>query len=80
MKKFLVVLFVMVASCTDSSCAKMDALGSSAKVKCYSGDKIIYEGGSTGVIESPTNSDGYQFMEQESGKLVEVSGNCVIKY
>jgi hypothetical protein len=39
---------------------------------------MIYEGRSTGKIKSEAQSDGYYFIEKGSGKLMEVSGNCVI--
>jgi hypothetical protein len=57
---------------------KLAAYGKSRSIKCYSGAKMIYEGRSTGKIKSEAQSDGYYFIEKGSGKLMEVSGNCVI--
>lgn len=59
---------------------KLKAYGGSANIKCYSGEKLIYEGESTGKVQSEANSDGYNFVDKKNGKLKEVSGNCVIEY
>ena len=65
-------------ACTDAERAKFGGLGSEHSVSCYSGGKLIYEGISTGKVLSEENSDGYYFTDNSSGKLMEVSGNCVI--
>ncbi len=80
MKKILVIAAIFMASCTDASCAGLAAYGDSAEVKCYSGAKLIYDGSSTGKIKSAQSSDGYIFKDAATGELVEVSGNCVLKY
>jgi hypothetical protein len=67
-------------SCTDAGCSKLSSLGDRAKISCYSGGKLIYEGESTGKVSSERNSDGYYFKDAEDGRLKEVSGNCVIVY
>jgi len=51
-----------------------------ATVECYSGGKLIYSGKSVGKPVSESNSDGYTFRENGTDELVEVSGNCVIRY
>ena len=82
MKK--IILFVFMAmimfGCTDAQRGKLGAIGESAHVECYSGGKLIYEGVSSGKISSEQNSDGYNFVDKETGKFMEVSGNCVITY
>lgn len=65
-------------SCTDGLRSKIGSFGDSRSIDCYSGVKLIYSGRSTGKIQSEANSDGYYFKEERSGKLIEVSGNCVI--
>ena len=70
----------LVTGCTDTARSQLGAYGSPAHVVCYSAELVIYDGNSTGKVSSPTNSDGYQFRDRETGKLVEVSGNCVIDY
>jgi len=82
MKWLLIVMMLSIWSvgCTDAKMARWSNLGNSASIACYSGGKLIYEGASTGKISSELNSDGYFFKEKSTGKLMEVSGNCVIIY
>jgi hypothetical protein len=80
MKKIITVLGIMLLGCTDGQFAKLQALGGKGSIRCYSGGKMIYEGESTGKIQSESSSDGYYFVDKADGKLKEVSGNCVISY
>ncbi|AUR92277.1 membrane lipoprotein [Vibrio phage 1.170.O._10N.261.52.C3] len=82
MLKYLGVSLLAVFSlgCTDATMGKLSAFGGSADIKCYSAEKLIYSGSSTGKVTSESNSDGYYFVDKEDGKLKEVSGNCVIEY
>jgi hypothetical protein len=66
--------------CTDAQRGKIGALGDNAKIECYSGGKLIYSGISSGKISSEENSDGYHFVDEQTDKFMEVSGNCVITY
>jgi len=81
MNKVYVLFFVLLSSlaCTDTFMAGVSAYGDPATIECYSGNKLIYKGESTGKVSSPAQSDGYRFMEKATGRLVEVSGNCVIR-
>jgi hypothetical protein len=83
-KKLLVVLVLASATtltgCMDVFVGKVRSYGGQAMVTCYSGEKVIYKGKSTGKVTSPDNSDGYQFVAESDGRLKEVSGNCVIDY
>jgi len=74
------LMMLITSACTDAQVGRLQALGDPAQVVCYSGGKVIYEGISTGRVASPENSDGYQFKDKETGKLVEVSGECIIRY
>lgn len=78
MKIILIVLGLSSISCTDARMSKLMSYGDSRSIECYSGGKMIYKGRSTGKITSEAQSDGYFFREQGTGKLLEVSGNCVI--
>jgi len=73
-------VLLCVTGCTDSFMGKVSAYGGSANVKCYSAEKLIYEGDSTGKVASSSQSDGYYFVDKADQKLKEVSGNCVIVY
>jgi hypothetical protein len=70
---FLMSLALLFAGCTDAS-------NGSASVKCYSGNILIYEGESTGIVSNSTESDGYYFIDKKDNLLKEVSGNCIITY
>lgn len=84
MFKEMFVLFVAVAlgvalvGCTDADVGDFTSLGSSGHIVCYSGGKVIYEGDSTGKIDTVTNSDGWQFKDAVTRKFIRVSGQCVI--
>lgn len=45
---------------------------------CYSGGQVIYKGRSSGKIQTEKGSDGWFFQDDSSGKLVRLSGDCVI--
>ena len=75
-----VILLFVLAGCTDAQRAQLGAYGDPATVKCYSAEAVIYEGRSTGKVSSPESSDGYLFMDASTGRLTEVSGNCVVTY
>ena len=81
MKKITLICAVLaLTGCTDGLVAKVSAYGGSASIACYSADLLIYQGQSTGKVQSEANSDGYYFVDRKDGKLKEVSGNCVIQY
>ena len=52
----------------------------SANIKCFSGGVVIYEGRSKGKVSSEADSDGYNFLDNDTGKLMELSGECIITY
>jgi len=77
---FLLPILLLTVGCTDATFAKFQALGGSATVVCHSGGQVIFQGASTGKVQSPDNSDGYQFVNKATGKFTEVSGECLIEY
>lgn len=76
----IVILVLCTASCTDTGRAHLQAWSSSAEIKCYSGDKLIFDGKSTGKVQNAAHSDGYEFMDASDKRLTQVSGNCIVKY
>lgn len=76
----LITLGLLTTGCTDAQIGKLSAYGGSAKIKCFSAEKLIFEGISTGKVTSESSSDGYFFVDSADNKLKEVSGNCVIEY
>ena len=78
---YLLAIILLLPSCTDAFWdSNFGKLGEEAKIKCYSGTKLIYEGESTGAVSNASRSDGYQFREKGSDRFLEVSGNCIIEY
>lgn len=73
------VLFLATA-CTDAQKASSEHLGESALVRCFSGEKILYQGYSMGKIRSFDKTTRYRFTDAASQKLVEVNGNCLVVY
>lgn len=81
LKSLTALLFCsLLFGCTDAKMGKFMALGNDAKVTCYSGGKVIYDGVSSGKIENQESSDGYYFTPKGESLAVEVSGDCIIKY
>lgn len=76
-----VILFALLccAGCTDTELASMGAYGKPGHIACYSGALKIYEGDSTGRIQTVDRSDGWEFEEAGSNHFVRVSGPCVIR-
>lgn len=75
----LLLLALLVAGCTDTDMASIGALGRAGTITCYSGGKVIYEGKSTGRIQTVEHSDGWEFEEAQTGAFIRVSGDCLIR-
>lgn len=69
----------LLAGCTRADLKQIEAVGSPGKVTCYSGGHVIYAGQSTGKISTEQHSDGWYFEDANTGKLIRVSGDCVIE-
>ena len=78
MKIVYLIPLLFLVSCSDARRSKILGFGQPRSIECYSGEKLIYSGYSTGKINSEDGSDGYYFQEKRSGKLIEVSGNCIL--
>lgn len=84
MRKLIMLLvlglaLVAMASCTDTEMAKLTAYGNKHKIELLSCDgKVVRTFNTDGKVENPQGSDGYQFMDNETGKLTEVSGNVIV--
>ena len=69
---------ISLLSCTDAEKAKIGGYGDKHKVEMYSGGTKVREWTASGKVLSEQNSDGYYFNDEESGQLIEVSGDVVI--
>jgi hypothetical protein len=81
MKRLLVVCVtaVMLFSCTDATVANLGSYGRRHKITMYNGGKLVREWMSTGKVTSISNSDGWQFMDSKTNKLVRVGGDVIIE-
>lgn len=75
---FIVSVTLLLGACTDANWSRVTAIGSSGEISCYSGGNLIYHGISTGKISAEEHSDGWFLKDAKTGKLVRVSGDCVI--
>jgi hypothetical protein len=72
-------LLVTVVGCSDTARSRLAALGQPGEITCYSGGKEIYHGFSTGKVFNADNSDGYEFQEAGTNKLVRITADCIVK-
>lgn len=80
MKKLLLLFVPFIFSCTDTDMASISALGKPGHITCYSGaNQIILDTDSTGVIQTVSHSDGWEFKDSKDGKFVRVSGPCIVR-
>lgn len=75
----IIFLTLITISCTDADMASLRSYGSKFKIKMYNGGVLVSEWTSTGKVESIKNSDGWQFKDRETGKLVRVGGDVIIE-
>lgn len=80
MIKFIIAATVCCSGCTDADFAKLTSLGNTASVKCYSGGKLVVNTTSTGKIRNEKNSNGYFFVEKDTGETIEVDMDCIFRY
>ena len=78
--RILSLLFLLLAAgCTDAERAAWTALGDPGEITCYSGGVVIYSGRSAGKILTEQGSDGWFLKDVSTGRLVRVSGDCIIR-
>lgn len=77
--KFIMLITALLVGCTDTDRAKFAALGNPGEITCYSGGNEIYHGFSTGKVLNAHKSDGYEFEEAGSNKLIRITADCIVK-
>lgn len=77
-KLVILCLVVSISACSDAEKSAMSAWGQKHRVKMYSGGQVVGEWTSTGKIVNETDSDGYYFKDDQTGKIVTVSGDVTI--
>jgi hypothetical protein len=70
----------ILSSCTDTKRAHFSAMGSPARVTCYSGGRLVLDDFSTGKVSNSDGSDGYEFKSATTGRLQQASGDCQVDY
>ncbi len=76
----IVIISCFASGCTDASIGKIFSLGSEAHIVCRSGGKVFLDTHSSGKVFSEKTSNGYYFTEKTSSDLIEVNGDCLIRY
>ena len=76
----ILTLLLTCSACTDAGMGKLFSLGSEASIVCRSGGKVFLNTHSSGKVFSEKTSDGYYFTERDTGDLIEVNGDCIIRY
>ena len=81
MKQYLIIFLCLLCfySCTDAQKAKVGGFGSEFQIEMINCDGSVARTWiSSGKVSSEQDSDGYYFMEKETGKLIEVTGRLII--
>ena len=66
-------------TCSDAKKARMKGRKSEYKVEMLNCDGTVTKSWvSTGKVRSERDSDGYYFMDKETGLLIEISGSIII--
>jgi hypothetical protein len=80
MRQLLVAIVVLgLVGCTDPDPSSPPLGDKAGEVSCYSGGLSIYSGKSAGKI-NVDQAGGYEFTEQDSGRIIRTNADCVIKY
>ena len=75
----LAVALSMFVSCTDAAKASLSSYGQEHRIRMYNGGALVAEWYSTGKVTSMESSDGWQFMDKATRKLVRVGGDVIIE-
>ena len=75
----VIILLIISYSCTDAQLSKFGGLGDRFRIELINCDGTVARTWiSTGKVSTEHNSDGYYFMDETTGDLIEVSGTVVI--
>ena len=78
MRALLIVAVLCFSGCTDAFKSQIEAYGNKHRIELWSGGEMVHEWTSTGKVMSEEHSDGYYFKDDDTGKLVRVTGDLVI--
>ena len=75
----LLSFMASMISCTDATRASLASYGNEHRVTMFNGGVKVREWTSTGKVTSIDNSDGWQFKDKATKKLVRVGGDVIIE-
>ena len=80
MKKVIVIVALLgLLGCSRAQRTAITAIGCKHRITLYSGTLAVRTWVSSGTIENEDKSDGYYFQDDNTGKLIRVSGSVVIE-
>ena len=82
MKKNYVVICascLLFTGCTKAEYSQLTGFGKDYNISVYSGGQKIKEFISSGKVLTEKESDGWFFMNKETGKLVRISGTVIVE-
>lgn len=85
MRKFAsslaLVTMILFSGCSPAKRARLSgaAYAHNYRVTMYSGGREVRTFRTIGKVQNQSESDGYYFMEADTGRLIEVSGDVVIE-
>lgn len=69
----------LIIGCTDAARSSIGAYGAEHRVRMFNGGKLVAEWYSTGKVTTIKDSDGWQFRDKKTRKLVRVGGDVIIE-
>ncbi len=65
--------------CTYAERAHLSSMGKNHRVTLYSGGVKVGQWEARGQVQNEAHSDGFQFEDAATGKLIEVQGTCLVE-
>jgi len=76
----LCAIALTTTACSDVTKAQLTAWGSAHRITLYAADGTVIKTWDTdGKITSASGSDGYEFKDKATGKLVQCSGTVIVE-
>jgi hypothetical protein len=75
----LITVCLVSCGCTKANMSQFGGYGSDFNVTLYSGGEAVRKWKSTGEVLAEEQSDGWYFMDSNTGSLVRVSGDVVVE-
>ena len=76
---FAIVCLGFFGGCSYANRSEISSWGKKHRVTLYSGGKQIGQWVASGKVENESQSNGYYFQDDATGKLVRINGDVVIE-